>query len=390
MGLATSTSNIRRLFPATKRLNYLFNGGTCLTSLPVQRAVKEFLSEVENGISGENWQKWEMRASTAYQLFANLIGAHQEEVLATPNTTVGMGMVAQMIDPKPGSNLVLDDLEYQTIFPFTIRAKKGVEMRLARNIDGYANIDQLESFVDDKTSAIVVSAVSCWNGYRYDLRALSEIARRHGAYLVVDGAQQVGAVKLDVARSGVDFLATCGHKWLLAPPGTGFLYVRRELIGRFDPVFPGWMSVTEQSSDDVWHPVFPNTATRFESGMKNFMLISAAKASLEMIRRLGPESIEREIERRNTYLIEKLADIGVKIYTPTEKEQRAGLVTFLLKRHDALFAALTKHSIIAYHHPENVVRNLRWPVGGLRVDPTFFNTFEELDDLLRLVRRYCT
>jgi selenocysteine lyase/cysteine desulfurase len=376
------------LFPGTKRLNYLFNGGTCLTSIPVRNAVEEFLSEVENGISGENWQKWDKRATTAYKLFADLIGADKEEVLATPNTTVGMGMVAQMIDPKPRSNLVLDDLEYQTIFPFTIRKKKGVQMRLARNVGGYSNIDQLESLVDDKTSAIVVSAVSCWNGYRYDLKVLSEIARRHGAYLVVDGAQQVGAVKLDVERSGIDFLATCGHKWLLAPPGTGFLYVRRELIGRFDPVFPGWMSVTEQSSDDVWNPVFPNTATRFESGMKNFMLISAMKASLEMIHSLSPQRIEKEILKRTTYLIEKLADIGVEVFTPSEEKQRAGLVTFLLKKHDALFKALTKRSIVAYHHQPNVVRNLKWPTGGLRVDPTFFNTFEELDELLGLVRRY--
>jgi selenocysteine lyase/cysteine desulfurase len=376
------------LFPGTKRLNYLFNGGTCLTSIPVRNAVAEFLSEVENGISGENWQKWDKRATTAYKLFADLIGADKEEVLATPNTTVGMGMVAQMIDPKPRSNLVLDDLEYQTIFPFTIRKKKGVQMRLARNVGGYSNIDQLESLVDDKTSAIVVSAVSCWNGYRYDLKVLSEIARRHGAYLVVDGAQQVGAVKLDVERSGIDFLATCGHKWLLAPPGTGFLYVRRELIGRFDPVFPGWMSVTEQSSDDVWNPVFPNTATRFESGMKNFMLISAMKASLEMIHSLSPQRIEKEILKRTTYLIAKLADIGVEVFTPSEEKQRAGLVTFLLKKHDALFKALTKRSIVAYHHPPNVVRNLKWPTGGLRVDPTFFNTFEELDELLGLVRRY--
>ena len=309
-------------------------------------------------------------------------------MLATPNTTVGMGMVAQMVDPKPRSNLVLDDLEYQTIFPFTIREKKGVEVRLARNVGGYSNIDQLISLVDDKTSAIVVSAVSCWNGYRYDLKELSEVAHRHGAYLVVDGAQQVGAVDLDVEKSGVDFLATCGHKWLLAPPGTGFLYVRRELIGRFDPVFPGWMSVTQESSDDIWHPVFPSTATRFESGMKNFMLILAAKASLEMIHSLGPRVIEQEIVKRTSYLIEKLADFGVNIFTPTEEENRAGLVTFLLKKHDALFRALTKRSIIAYHHPENVVRNLKWPTGGLRVDPTFFNTFEELDDLLGLVRRY--
>jgi selenocysteine lyase/cysteine desulfurase len=122
--------------------------------------------------------------------------------------------------------------------------------------------------------------------------------------------------------------------------------------------------------------------------MKNFMLISAAKATLELIHRLGPANIEREILKRTSYLLEKLRDMGVKLYTPLEEEHHAGLVTFLLKEHRALFNDLRKHSIVTYHHPENVVKNLHWPSGGLRVDPTFFNTYEELDELLALVKKH--
>ncbi len=80
--------------------------------------------------------------------------------------------------------------------------------------------------------------------------------------------------------------------------------------------------------------------------------------------------------------------MGIKVYTPIEKEHRAGLVTFLLKNHEALYNELQKNSIVAFHHPDTVVKNMHWTMGGLRVDPTFFNTMEELDELLKFVRKH--
>jgi len=383
-----NTAEVRKLFPATKRINYLFNGGTCLCCSPVQDAIRSFLAEIENGESGDNWQKWINDASEAYKLFAGLIGARTEEVVAIPNTSTGTGLIAHMINPKPGTKIVLDDLAFNTIYPFTTREKYGVGIRVARNVDGYMNIKELQSMVDDETSAIVVSSVTCWNGYRYSLKELSEIAHAHGAYLVVDAAQHAGAVRLDVEQEGVDFLATCGHKWLLAPPGSGFLYVRQDLIERFDPPLPGWVSVSPHLQDEVWQPEFPKTARRFETGMPSLMLLSAVKAGLQLIRKLGLRNIEDEILKRTSYLIEKLRDIGVKVYTPIEREHRAGLVTFLVRNHEALHKELLKNSIVTYHLPDTVVKNMHWPTGGLRVDPTFFNTMNELDDFLDFVRKH--
>ncbi len=380
----------RKFFPATKRITYLFNGGTCLCPTVAQEAVRNFLIEVENGFNDENWEKWINDANSAYSLFGDLIGATREEIVGIPNTSTGTNMIALMLNPKSGANVVIDDLEYNTVYPFTLREKKGLEIRKASNVDGYIDLIELESLVDDNTSAIIVSSVSCWNGYRYNLKELSDIAHKHDTYLVVDAAQQVGAVKLDVKREGVDFLATCGHKWLLAPPGTGFLYIRKDLISQYDPPLPGWMSITEPGDFEVWKPHFPETAQRLETGMPNFMLLAAAKATLDLIQTLGPDNIEKEILKRTSYLIEKLHDLDVIVYTPREREHRAGLVTFLLHNHEALYNDLVRNSIITFHHPENVRKNMHWPTSGLRVDPTFFNTMEELDDLLGYVKKHAS
>lgn len=389
--MKANIKDARRLFPTTKNVKYFFNGGVCLIPTPVGEALREFIVQNECGFSEENWRTWGNNVSDAYRLFAETIGGNATEVVGIPNTSVGTGMIAQMVDPKRGSNVVFDDLEYNTIYPFTMRAKRGVGSRVIRNDgSGSIDIDQFEKSVDDKTAAVVVSAVSCWNGYRYDLRELSEIAHRHGAYLVVDAAQQVGAVRLDVRRDGVDFLATCGHKWLLGPPGTGFMYVREELIEELDPPLPGWMGIEDPGTFEVWKPKFPKTARRFETGMPESMLLSGVRASMEMIRDFGRSKVEDEILKRSGYLIEKLQDTKVKVFTPSEKRHRAGIVTFLLKNHRQLYDELLRSSFIVFHHPKEVAKNLRWAHSGLRVDPTFFNTYEELDELVGHVKRWAT
>lgn len=356
---------------------------------PAEAAINEFARQNERGYSDENWKIWTDNVSSAYRLFADLIGAKETEVVGIPNTSTGTGLFAHMIDPQKGSNVVFDDLAYNTIYPFSMRDREGVRQRLVKNTKGSVDIAEFEKAVDDKTAAVVISSVSCWNGYRYDLRQLSEVVHAHGAYLVVDAAQQVGAVNLDVARDGVDLLATCGHKWLLGPPGTGFMYVREGLIPKFAPPLPGWMGIDDPSTYEVWKPTFPRTAQRYETGMPTMMLLGAMRASLQLIKEIGAARIEDEILNRSGYLIEKLKDIeGVTVFTPAEREQRAGLVTLLLKNHQQLFDDLTKNGFVLFHHPKEVVRNMRWTNGGLRVDPTFFNTLEEIDQLVKYIKKW--
>jgi selenocysteine lyase/cysteine desulfurase len=101
----------------------------------------------------------------------------------------------------------------------------------------------------------------------------------------------------------------------------------------------------------------------------------------------GPETIEREILKRSGYLVTELENLGLKVCTPAEDEHRAGLVTFLTRRHENMAQQFLKESIYVFHQPKAVVKSLRWPTGGFRVDPTFFNTFEELDSFLSCVKK---
>ncbi|MBV9326665.1 MAG: aminotransferase class V-fold PLP-dependent enzyme [Chloroflexi bacterium] len=111
----------------------------------------------------------------------------------------------------------------QQSVPLVARAKSGTEIHHVAARDARVSIDDLAREVDDRTIALSVTHVSPLTGFRHDLAPLAELARAHGAYLVVDAAQSAGALDLDVRREGVDFLTTCAMKWLLGAPGVGFL-----------------------------------------------------------------------------------------------------------------------------------------------------------------------
>jgi len=151
-----------------------------------------------------------------------------------------------------------------------------------KNVDGKILLKDVEKAVDDNTVAVAISHVEYVNGFRHNMRALSEIAHEHGAYLIVDAIQSAGAMQIDAKRDDVDFLASACYKWLLSPPGAGYLYVKDELIEKFEPPFVGWASVKDEVFEtidfwDIWSLKLSETASRFEVGSPSFISLTGAR-----------------------------------------------------------------------------------------------------------------
>ena len=126
--------------------------------------------------------------------------------------------------------------------------RKGVEIRIVRSRDGVETPEQFAALADKRTRAIVVCHVSNANGLRHDLKALADIVHDSNGYLVVDAAQSIGGIKVDVAAENVDFMSGIPYKWLNGPNGVGFLYVRKEIIPDFPPDRLGWSSTNDFKS----------------------------------------------------------------------------------------------------------------------------------------------
>jgi len=365
----------RKLFPIVRKFTYLNHAAMGPAATPVTNAISEALGL---WLGDENpYEKWLGEFAEARELFARLIGARSHEIATTLNTSMGVSVVASMVPYEAGDNIVLNDMEFPgNVFPWLNQQRKGVEVRRVRSVGGCVLPDDVEKVVDDRTRVVAVSHVQYVNGFRSDLKLLADIAHRHSAYLCVDAIQSVGVLRVDVKRDGVDFLATGGYKWLLSPEGIGFLYVDERLIEEFEAEYVGWTSVERSELFDTSKFCLKKTASRFETGTPNFLGYVGAKAAMRLLMEVGIENIEHRVLELNDYLITRLQDMGLELQTPTGREHRSGIVNFKTDDPKETLAGLRK---------ENVIVSIRG--GGVRVSPHFYNTIEEIDSLLDLVKR---
>ena len=215
--------------------------------------------------------------------------------------------------------------------------------------------------------------------------------------LVVDAIQQLGAIPLDVRDTPVDMVACGGHKWLNAPFGAGFMYIRRGVWDLLAPpcsgylgVMPpegGWGAYFQTPSITPLQPIgFWPDARRFETGgTSNYPGAIGLGASLRMINELGPVRIESHIRALTDHLIEGLHTLGVPVVTPEDAAHRSGIVAFSVGSDAAANVALMSSLL-----DRRILVSVRYTsgVGGVRVSCHFFNTPGDLDSLLNAVEDY--
>src|SRR3954470_17462947 len=179
-------------------------------------------------------------------LSARLIGASPGEIALTLNTGFGLSLAARALPLRPGDIVLTSDKEFPAnVYPWMLLKEKGVTLELApTTAEGWPDEDFLvERLRDPRVRVLAVSLVQFSNGYAVDLARLSAATRAAGTYLVVDAIQGLGQIPVDVGVTPVDLMACGAQKWLLSPWGSGFVYVRRELIPELRPAVTGSMAL---------------------------------------------------------------------------------------------------------------------------------------------------
>jgi len=368
---------IREQFPITKNKVFLNHAAHSPLPKPVADAVRRFTDDFSN--FGDTSMEWN---NGGKPFFAKLIDAKPEEIALIENTSVGMNIAANVLHYPPDSKIVTTDLEYPSVVYPWLRKSLGVKVHYVKNVDGKILLEDMEKAVDDKTVAVAVSHVEYVNGFRHDLRALSEIAHEHGAYLIVDAIQSAGAMQIDVKKDDVDFLATSCYKWLLSPAGAGYLYVKKEFIEKFEPPFIGGASVKPEVFEtidfyDIWSLKLSETASRFEVGSPSSISLTGATEALKMLLNLGIENVERRILKLTDHLIEAVKNLGLTLQTPQEPQYRSGIVLCKIGKPKELAEKLRQKGIIVSARAH-----------GLRVSPHFYNTEEEIDKLAEEIKEW--
>jgi cysteine desulfurase / selenocysteine lyase len=317
------------------------------------------------------------------ELVSKLIGAKVGEIACMPNTSYGINVASLGLPLKSGDVVLTYDGEYPAdVYPWMSLAKKGVKLELIPKRNGLQDEARLlEELKRPEVKVVTMSWVSFSTGYRADLATIGRECRRRGIYLVVDAIQGVGAMTLDVSKVEIDVLACGGQKWLLAPWGTGFVYVREELTRELDPAVVGWLAM--KSSEDFTRMVdydfkYYDDARRFQINTLPAQDFAGLNASLEMLLELGPENVERHIEGIVTEAVSWAQANGdeVRLVTPADPARRAGVLAIAPRDPVGASAALNEAKIS---------HSLR--EGAIRLSPHCFNTREEMGRALELLGR---
>jgi cysteine desulfurase/selenocysteine lyase len=368
---------MREQFPVTKNKVFLNHAAESPLPKPVVEAVNRYTKEFSNlgktSIDCDDGGK---------PYFARLIGARKGEIALVENTSVGLNIAANVLDYPPGSKVVTTDLEYPSVVYPWMRKSLGAKVQYVKNVQGRILLDDMEKAVDDKTVAVAVSHVEYANGFRNNLRVLSEIVHEHGAYLIVDAIQSVGTMQVDVKRDDVDFLMAACYKWLLSPHGAAYLYVKDELIEKFEPPFIGWASVNQDMFDtadfyDIWNLNLSKTASRFEVGTPSTISLVGAREAMKMLLHYGVDNVRRRIMKLTDRLIAASETLGLDLQTPKEKQCRSGIVNFKIDGPQKFVERLANKGFVV-----SVRAN------GIRVSPHFYNTEEEIDALMKETRQW--
>ena len=314
---------------------------------------------------------------------SKMIGARLEEIAITSGAGTGVAAVAHLLTWKPGDEVITAKgefpVQYATWKP--MEEREGVKLTIVAPGDRFITADDLIAAITPRTRVVSVSHVRFDDGSLLDAARVAAACHAQGALLVLDVSQSCGALPMDVKNLGADFLVCAGYKWLLSPYGTGFFWVKSE---HQDTGRPGPFSWTSQATDSFFalsyvDPKPSRSAKRWDSVEAatyfNFNL-AAMDASVDFVRRVGPELVREHNRQLLEFLFEHLPKDCVPA-SPLDSTQRGPCGSFTARTPEKtveLYQKLQKeHAVVALRE------------GKIRVSPHLFNSERDIDRLINVV-----
>jgi selenocysteine lyase/cysteine desulfurase len=317
---------------------------------------------------------------------ASFVNADPSEISLTHNVTEGISIVASGIPLKRGDEVVLTDHEHVgNALPWLARSRRdGIVIRSFSPAPTAAGtLERITDLLTARTRVIAVPHITCTTGHVLPAKEISALGRSKSIHVMIDAAHTPGMMPLDVKAMGCDFLASCGHKWMLGPKGTGFLYVRKELLEVLEPSWTGG------GADAAWDVrkgtmAYRQDAHRFDFASQNAALYVGLNAAIDFINRIGTGNIQARDLMLAGYLRARLEEIGdgIRVLTPSESGSYGALVAFQVKKtpFDVLYRFLRdERNIVTRMVPEN-------GVNCNRVSTHIYNSRADVDRLVDAVR----
>ena len=310
------------------------------------------------------------------ELIARLINAQTRDIAMSTNTGAGINLAAWGLPLGAGDEVVVSDGEFPAnMYPWMAASRaRGFALHVVPMRDGLIDNNALLGALDRPGVRVLsVSWVGANTGAMADLARLGAACRSRGILFVVDAIQGLVGLTIDVTQTPVDMLTCGGQKWLLAPWGTGFIYVRREVLPRITPQPVSWMAVRD--SDDFtqlmhYDLAWRDNARRFEQVTLPYQDFVGLVASLGLIHGLGPANVAAHIHGCAEQLLVGARDLGIETVTPMACH--AGIAS--IRPRDALAAS---NRLTA----ANVIHSVR--EGTIRLAPHCYTNSRDIEITLK-------
>jgi isopenicillin-N epimerase len=319
-------AELRKQFLIPEDEIYLNNGTVGSSPAPVLRAVFEGYNTTErmDQQDPEDYPIWGYAAWNEFRdPLAEFVGCKRDEIALLRNATEANSYIANGIDMKAGDEVLMTDQEHPGgVHPWNLKAKRygvGVkQITLPRPVKDTAQVLNLFSdAITPRTRVIFFSHITTFSGVVLPAKELCGLARSKGILSAVDGAHVVGMMRLDLREIGCDMYSSSPHKWLMAPKGSGFLYVRDEVIDRL------WNTIATEGWDEP-----KLRAERFQRiGSSNVPALWGLRASLKLANDIGIDRIERRHRFLADYMLAEMQKRGAESWTSPDPALRCAIVT---------------------------------------------------------------
>lgn len=384
----------REDFPMLKQdLIYLDNGATTFKPKSVLSAMNDYYENYSANAHRGDYSisyKVDVNYEKAREKVANFINADLDEIVFTSGATEGLNIIASGFFDKiiePGDEIIISNAEHASnVLPWFRLANKhnAVIKYVPLDANLHITLDAVKSIVTPKTKVISLAEITNVVGDIRPIKEICEYAHANNIFVVCDGAQSVPHKKTDVKDSDVDFLVFSGHK-MCGPTGVGVLYGKKELLEEVEPLsLGGGMNESFDSPDAIYLKELPH---RLEAGTPNIAGVIGLAAAVDYLNNIGMDTISIYEQKLKKYLIDKLSKLPyIQI---VNEEADSGIVAFNV---DGIFSQdvafyLNKYNICvrAGNHCAKILKNSIGVKNTIRVSLYFYNTTEEIDDLVELL-----
>lgn len=389
-------NDFRKDFPILQDPKYIYFDNAATTQRPTQvlDAVKKFY-DTENANPLRGLYEWSVNATDAYENaranVASFIGAKDPaEIIFTRNATESLNLAAYSYGRtfvKEGDEIVVSVSEHHSnILPWQMAARETGAKLVWLECDeegGYS--DEELGKITDKTAVVAIAEVSNVLGNVKPIKKIAEIAHKHGAVIVCDGAQSAPHIPVNVTEADVDFFAFSGHK-LLAPMGIGVLYGKKDLLENMPPFLSGGEMIEYVTRESATYAELPH---KFEAGTVNAAGAVGLSAAIDYVRdHVGFDYIMKQEETLTEALLAEMEKLPyVTVYGSRDPKKHCGIVTFNIEGchpHDVASILDADHVCIrAGHHCAQPLMQYMKVNATCRASLYFYNTMDEVERFAR-------